>query len=172
MTLTETRNFMERIKLHYQEFMIDNVKVEEWHRELKDYNIHEINDKFEEHLRNEQYGHQIPKIGFLTKYLIKEKEKTLNNASTIKISCSQCGEKMLLTEFDEHMEKCNSIEYLNEQSLRLFGKEIDKDAYRKLSQESFNNIYDKFLNKILEVSKDKEEKERINQILGANYEQY
>lgn len=168
MTLTETRNFMERIKLHYQEFMIDNAKVEEWHRELKDYNTYEVNDKFEEHLRNEQYGNQIPKIGFLTKYLIKESEKPLNNANVIRVKCSQCGKGIALTEFDKHMERCNSVEYLNLQSQRLFDREIDKEKYRQMDDETFNKIYDKVANEILKISTDEEEKQRImNYLLGV-----
>ena len=64
MSIEETKNFMIRIKQHYQEFVMDNIKLNEWYSELKDYDYFEVNNKFEEHLRNEQYGNQIPKIGF------------------------------------------------------------------------------------------------------------
>ena len=161
MTLKETKEFMERIKQHYQEFIIDNPKIEEWHRELKDYNIHEVNDKFEEHLRNEQYGSQIPKIGFLTKYLIKENEKPSYNTSSIRVRCNVCGKGMALTEYDKHIQRCNSVEYLNQQSLRFYDKEIDKEKYRNMDDETFNKTYDKVLNKILEVSEDEQEKDMI-----------
>lgn len=167
MTLTETKNFMERIKFYYQEFVIDNLKVEEWHRQLKDYNNQEVNDKLEEHLRNENYCSQIPRIGFLIKYLIKEKDKAANNANTIRVRCSLCGKGMALTEFDSHMERCNSVEYLNEQCLRLNDKEIDKEKYRAMDDATFKNIYDKVANKVLEISEDEEEKQRImNYLLG------
>ena len=75
MTIKETNDFMERIKQHYQEFVIDDYKIEEWYKELKDYDYQEVNAKLEEHLRNEQYGTSIPKVYFLTKYLTKEKDK-------------------------------------------------------------------------------------------------
>lgn len=168
MTLIETKNFMERIKFYYQEFVIDNLKVEEWHRQLKDYNNQEINDKFEEHLRNENYCSQIPRIGFLIKYLIKEKDKATNNANTIRVRCNLCGKGMLLTEYDKHIERCNSVEYLNQQSLRFNEKEIDKEKYRQMDEETFNKIYDKVLNKILETTTDEEEKQNImNYFLGV-----
>lgn len=168
MTLTETKNFMERIKFYYQEFVIDNLKVEEWHRQLKDYNNQEVNEKFEEHLRNENYCSQIPRIGFLIKYLIKEKDKATNNANTIRVRCNLCGKGMALTEYDKHMERCNSVEYLNEQCLRLNDKEIDKKKYRTMDDETFKNIYDKVANKVLEISEDEEEKQRImNYLLGT-----
>lgn len=172
MTLTETRNFMERIKFYYQEFVIDNPKVEEWHKQLKDYNNQEVNDKFEEHLKSEEYGHQIPRIGFLTKYLIKESEKPLNNANTIRVKCSQCGKGMPLTEFDKHMERCNSVEYLNFISQKLYNKELDKEKYRNMDDETFDKIYNKVANEVLKVSEDEEEKERlIKYLLGVNYEE-
>ena len=168
MTLTETRNFMERIKLHYQEFMIDNAKVEEWHRELKDYNTYEVNDKFEEHLRNEQYGHQIPKVAFLTKYLIKISEKSKYNPSNLILRCGICGKSVPYNDYDKHITRCNSVEYLNLQSQRLYDKEIDKDKYRNMDDETFDKIYDKVLNKILEITNDSEEKQNImNYFLGV-----
>ena len=168
MTLTETKNFMERIKFYYQEFVIDNLKVEEWHRQLKDYNNQEINDKFEEHLNNEQYCNLIPRIGFLTKYLIKEKDKIANKSNSIRVKCNLCGKGMFLNEYDKHIERCNSVEYLNLQSLRFTDKELDKEKYRQMSDEEFNKVYDKVLNKILETTTDEEEKQNImNYFLGV-----
>lgn len=168
MTKRDVMTFMNRIKQHYQEFLIDDGKCEEWYRELKDYNTHEVNEKFEEHLRNENYCSQIPRIGFLIKYLIKEKDKATNNANTIRVKCSQCGKGMLLTEYDKHIERCNSVEYLNLQSLRFTGKELDKEKYRQMDEETFNKIYDKVLNKILETTTDEEEKQNImNYFLGV-----
>lgn len=171
MTKVDVMNFMNRIKQHYQEFIIDDGKCEEWYKELKDYNTHEVNDKFEEHLKSEQYGNQIPKIGFLTKYLVKEKEKPLNNANTIRVVCNQCRKAISLTEFDKHMERCNSVEYLSQQSQRLYGKEFDKEKLRNMSDEEFDKIYNKVSNDILKVSEDEEEKQRImNYFLGVGNE--
>ena len=66
--------FMDRIKSHYQEFIIDDFKIKEWYDELKDYSYEDVNKKLDEHLRSEQYGNFIPKVYFLTKFLTKEKE--------------------------------------------------------------------------------------------------
>ena len=35
MTIKETTNFLERIKQHYQEFIIDEFKIDEWHNVLR-----------------------------------------------------------------------------------------------------------------------------------------
>lgn len=71
----ETINFMERVKSHYQEFIIDDFKISEWYGKLKDYDAEDVNKKFDEHLGSEVYGDYIPKIMFLTKYLTPTKEK-------------------------------------------------------------------------------------------------
>ena len=62
MTIRETNEFMERIKSHYQEFVIDDFKIKEWYKELSNYDADDINNKLDEHLRSEVYGDQIPKL--------------------------------------------------------------------------------------------------------------
>ena len=62
MTIQETKQFMTRIKQHYQEFVIDNYKIDEWYKELKSYDYDEVNKKLDEHLRNEQYGQYLKYI--------------------------------------------------------------------------------------------------------------
>ena len=36
-TKEQTKNLFRRIKSHYQEFAVDDFKVEEWYKELKEY---------------------------------------------------------------------------------------------------------------------------------------
>lgn len=172
MTIQETKEFMSRIKQHYQEFIIDNYKIDEWYKELKNYDYDEVNKKLDEHLRNEQYGHQMPKVYFLTKYLTKISEKSQYDASKITLKCSLCGKVVTYNDFDKHIERCNSVEYLNLQSQRLYNKEIDKEKYRNMEDNVFNSIYDKLLNKILEITNDNTEKERITNyfLRSKNYE--
>lgn len=162
MTLQETKDFMDRIQQHYQEFIIDLNKINEWYKELKDYDYFEVNDKLEQHLRNEQYGHQIPKVGFLTKYLTKLSEKNKLNANNIIVKCSLCGKSVPYNDYDTHYTRCNSVEYLNEQSIRLYDKELNKDYYRQMDDEKFNKIYDNVLKKILEVTNNAIEKYMIS----------
>lgn len=162
MTIQETKLFMERIKQHYQEFVIDNYKITEWYKELKDYDYNEVNVKLDDHLRNEQFGNQIPKVYFLTKYLTKLSEKGQYDASKIKVRCHLCNAILSFEEYDKHIARCNSVEYLNQQSLRFYDKEIDKAKYRNMEDKDFNGIYDKVLYKILEISENEKEKEMIS----------
>lgn len=169
MTRIQVKDFMERIKLHYQEFVIDEKRVEEWYKMLKDYDEIEVNEKLNEHLDNEQYGHLIPKVAFLVKYLTKISDKQKYNTENIKVKCNLCGATTSYSAFEKHLTRCNSVEYLNQQSLRLYEKEIDKEKYRNLDEETFNKIYDKVLMKILEITDNKVEKYMISQYFyGSN----
>ena len=47
MTKIELTNFMSRIKAHYQDFSLDEFKVMEWYEQLKDYDVVDLNLKFD-----------------------------------------------------------------------------------------------------------------------------
>ena len=59
---------MTRIKKNYNEFINDDYTINEWFKELKDYDFEDVMKKIEEHLRSEQYGSKPPRVYFLTKY--------------------------------------------------------------------------------------------------------
>lgn len=166
MTVKETKELMERIKNHYQEFIIDNYKIQEWHKELQEYSYADVNKKLEEHLRSENYGSQIPKVYFLTKHLTKEKDK--GKVEELIVICSICGKIIKYKNFQEHMDRCNSVEFINLKSKKIFGKEIDKQRYRDMQQEEFDKIYNKLLEKILETSKNSDEIQRIENYMIGN----
>ena len=146
MTREDTKNFLRRIKQHYQEFSVDDYKISEWHNELKDYSVEDINNKFEEHLKNEQYGNNIPKIWFLTKYLTKEKDKGKNNASDIKTNCQLCGKEIVLSEYSNHYHKCSSVDYIIRQVRKYRNQELPRKDIEELSDEKFDKLYEKAIN--------------------------
>ncbi len=170
MTIKEVNQFMERIKNIYQHFYIDDYKIEEWYKKLKDYNYEEVNQKLEEHMSSEKYGMELPQINFITRYLVKEKDKGKYKSSTVKVFCNICNKKIWLDEFNKHFSRCSSVEYLNNQSKKMFNKEIDKEKYRNMPEQDFNKIYNNVLIKVLETSKDKEEIDRINNYMIGNKE--
>lgn len=139
MTIKETNLFMERIKQHYQEFIIDDLKIEEWHNELQKYDFKDVNEKLDEHLRSEQYGTNIPKLYFLTKYLKTEEEKKQNR--TYYTKCQLCQKKVNLAEYDKHYEKCSSIEYLIRTAKKHYNKIVTREYLENLSEYEFEKKY-------------------------------
>ena len=158
MTKEDTKNFLRRIKQHYQEFSVDDYKINEWYNELKDYNVNDINNKFEEHLRSEQYGNDIPKIWFLTKYLKKEKEK---GNKRIRLICDCCNKTFDLEEYEKHYSKCTSTKFLLKQIDKYKLKtEANYDVLMELSDEQFNSYYRSVM-KIVYRKTDNELEKRI-----------
>ena len=139
--------FMDRIKSHYQEFIIDDFKIKEWYDELKDYLYEDVSAKLDEHLRSEQYGNYIPKVYFLTKYLTKEKDKGIKNECTI--ACSICGKHILNTEMEEHYDRCISIQYLIKNSEKYFNKKLNREKLEQADDETFKKYYWKFCKELL-----------------------
>lgn len=155
MELKDVKTILTRIKVNYPTFVNDDYTKSEWYRELKDYSLDDVMEKLEQHFRSEQYGNQIPKVYFLTKYLTKEKEK--NKTKEIYVRCSNCGKTVNLDEYDNHMERCNSIQYLNKQSEKYFNREIDKEKYFQMDEKTFDEKYDKVLEYVLKNTTNEDE---------------
>ena len=159
MEFTETKMLLKRISSNYPSFICDDYKLREWHNELKKYDFDDVNKKLEEHMRSSEYGAYEPKLYFLTKYLKTVQDKT--KKENFSICCEFCGEYVPMDKFDKHYDRCSSIDYINRQSLLRDGKEIDKNKYLNMSDEDFENFYDKLLQSVYNRSKDENEKYRI-----------
>ena len=155
MNKNQVRELFQKIQINYPNFEINEIKMNEWHKELKDYDYNEILEKLDEHFRSEKYGRQEPKVYFLTKGLIKVKDKIKREG--IKIRCSICGGSVLLNDFNKHYDRCSSVEYLNSQNLKYFGKEINKEKYMNMNDKEFSYKYDKFCEYVLQNTRNKKE---------------
>lgn len=151
MKLSETRYFMERMKVYYPSLIIDDFTTQEWHSQLKDYSSQDINEKFDEHLRSEEYNRYIPKISFLTAYLVKEKDKANPKIDRILVYCPICKAKITVNEYDSHYGKCSSLDYIIRQAKRFKDKNLDRKELEQLSDEKFNELYDKVINMTYEL---------------------
>ena len=170
MTIKEATSFMERIKQHYQDFIIDEYKIDEWYKDLQYYNYQEVNKKLDEHLRSEKYGESIPKLHFLLMYLTKEEDKGKDWLLEKQVRCSVCGKIMNYYDYERHYNRHSSIEYISMQYKKYKDEDIDKEKLMNMPESEFNVKYDKILEFVLDNTKDKEEKERIEKyFIGRGY---
>lgn len=170
MTIMEAKDFMKRVKSHYQDFIIDDFKIKEWYSELKKYDYEDVNKKFEEHLRSENYGESIPKLYFLTKYLTKTEDK--GKVKNYVVYCQLCEKQIDLRDYDKHYSRCSAINYIENYMEKFFNKKVkNKDELFLMSDEKFNSMYDKFLNKIVGKKISRVETEIILKILYPNEEE-
>lgn len=153
MTKQEVVTFLERIKANYQSFPQEGYVLNEWYERLKDYDKEDVYKKFEEHL-NGELSSQIPKIHFITKFLKKSADK--GKEQGYKVICSYCKKALPLSEYQKHMERHNSIEYMKLHS-KMF-KTFNEEKLLKMPEEDFKKIYDQWIEKLCEVLMNKEDK--------------
>lgn len=149
MTKKETIDFMNRIKAHYQDFIIDDFKVNEWFRELQHYDREDLDIKFDEHLSSEMYGQFIPKLFFMTKYLIKTADKGKIIHRTV--ICTQCKNAVNDWEFDKHFKKCSGSCTIARDMNKYFNTNLDPQDLMEYSDTDFERMYKKYLNKMIEA---------------------
>lgn len=143
----EVKDLMKRIKNNYPEFTVDEDKFEEWYKELKGYDLEDVTEKLEKHLRNEEYSDKPPKLYYLTRYLVPAKEK--NIVPNHRVVCQFCGEAVLESEYQDHYDRCRSAYAIAKDLGKYFGYEIDENKIRKMTQEKYNEVYDWYLRKML-----------------------
>ena len=147
MNKKETIHFMERVKSHYQEFIIDDFKISEWYGKLKDYDAEDVNKKFDEHLSSEEYGEYIPKIFFLTKYLTPTKDK--GKVVHYTIYCPNCGDEIPDEEFEYHSQRCYESSTIVRDFKKYFNKNLQKKKIMDLDDEDFNKLYLDYVDKMI-----------------------
>lgn len=143
MTKAETIKFMKKIKSYYPNFSIEDYVIEEWVERLKDYELKDLLEKFEQHL-NGEYALEPPKLHFLIKYL-KTKEEKEKTSHDYLIRCILCGEEMYLSEFDNtHYKKCLLIKTLIK-VLKKRGQNVTYEELDEYDYETLDKIYEKYV---------------------------
>lgn len=156
MELKDVKIILNRIKVNYPTFTNDDYTRSEWYKELKDYSLDDVMEKLEQHFRSEQYGNQIPKVYFLTKYLTKEKDKDKQLKGSKQ--CHICYKFINIDDFEKHFDRCSSVDYLDRRNIDYFNKPIDKEKYMTMEQKEFDEKYNKMCYYIFEHTQNPKEK--------------
>lgn len=144
----ETIEFMNRIKSHYQEFIVDDFKIKEWHKELSKYDLEDVNQRLDEHLKSSEFGEYIPKLFFLTKYLIPSKDK--GKIRHYIIRCQLCNKEIPDGEYDNHYRRCSSASTIVRDMKKYFNLTVDYQQLMLMKHEDFEKAYNRYLTKMLE----------------------
>jgi hypothetical protein len=163
MTKEELKNFMTKIKAHYQEFSTEDYVVKEWYKKLKPFDIEDVEKKFENHL-NSEYQKNIPRLNFIVKGLKTPEEKI--KTENIRIRCQHCGQTIELEKLDNHIARHNSIFYIKSKEHYL-GQSYNEEKMLNAYQVQFDRFYDNFLAELYCKIEEKDEKERLEKIIFA-----
>ena len=169
MTNKEVKDFLLKIKSHYQNFSVEDYIVEEWCEALKNYEAIDVYKKLDKHLQGE-YANNLPQIHFITKFLKTKKEKQKPLKATI--LCGYCGKSFDVNDeegWDKCEEKCRRIKYIKDKTAKYGLKlqsnleDMEIEEIDKVYERLITYIADKYSNKL-----DPRELSVINRILGRN----
>lgn len=171
MELKDVKIILNRVKVNYPTFVNDGYTQSEWYKELKDYSLEDVMQKLEQHFRSEQYGNSIPKVYFLTKYLTKEKEK--NIVENLSYKCPFCEKYIPMEFYEQHYDKCSSIDYLMRASKKYFDKPLNRQKLEDADENTFEKYYWDISNKLLNIidKKSPSYKSLLNKIKAHNEEE-
>ena len=144
MTKQEVISFMKKVKAYYPYFSIDDEQImDEWAKRLEPYSESDVHKKLDEHLFGE-YGKELPKLHYLTRYLKTEEEKEKMKHDHL-IRCNLCGQEMFLKEYEEtHFKKCLLIRALIP-VLKKKGEEVTIEDLQKYEYETLEKVWDKYV---------------------------
>lgn len=141
MTRIETKDMLLRIQVYYQEFKVDDRVLDEWYKQLQAYDLNDVSEKLEIHLKSENYGNFPPKVFNLIRGLktIDEKEKTPQD---YEVRCDLCGKWTWLSKYQEHHDKCLAIKSLQRVLKEDNGEDV---SYEEIAQYDLSTIERTFM---------------------------
>ena len=160
----ELINFMSRIKAHYQDFDVNDFKIDEWFEQLKEYDIEDLNNKLDSHVKGE-YGDIPPRINYLVSGLIKSVNKGATPSYIVE--CPMCHCDVSIQRLDNHYARCSAINYLSNKCEKFYHAKINKQALYVMDDDKFEKVYINFLNKTIDKNT-LEETKVIMKILYPN----
>lgn len=150
MELKEVKVILNKIKVYYPEFSINEYSIEEWNRVLKDYDFEDVYNKLNSHLQGEN-GKEIPRLNYLTRYLDTIEEKERRSKDYI-VYCNLCKEKMLFTDYNRHYGRCLQVQTLWKKSIQL-GNEIPREDIEQYGDDILDKLEEKYIPDNVNLSK-------------------
>lgn len=144
MTKVEVLKFLNKIKVYYPTFSLEDYVKEEWIEKLKPYDNNDVLEKFEKHLEGEYSSSEPPKLHYITKFLKTHEAKEKAKDDCL-IRCNLCGQEMYLSIYDgEHYEKCCLIKSLIP-LLRKRGEDVTYETLDAYPVDTLIRIWDKHM---------------------------
>lgn len=156
MSRKEVSDLLEKIQAYRQSFLITNAVISEWNRILEPYDYIDVDKKLDEFFKNGDNFGKYPDVYYLTRYLKKHSEKSeLGNPN---VRCQLCRKIIKYSEYQEHYERCSSVNYLCNMSIKYFNQELNRNKLMSAEQKIFDEYYWAFKKKLLPKIEDERQK--------------
>lgn len=169
MTREEATKIVDKIQVYRQSFLVTNNVYQEWYRVLSGYDYEDVDKKLDEYFKNGDNFGRYPDVYYLTKYLKKHDEKLKMGVNYI--HCQLCNELLDLEDYNNHYEKCCSVDYLYRMSKKYYDQKLNKEKLWSLSNEEFENKYWGFCKNLIDIMEDGLQKHCLKNAILSHYGQ-
>ena len=162
MTKLEVDELVNLLDMSYRNFVKDPVGMSNLYlKMLYQYDCEDVMKKLQECMAMEQFQFQPPTLDYLVKDLTRNKDKVDFNKTLI--YCQFCNRMFNSIEtLHKHEDRCRSVRYIARQYKKYLNREVNKRELYEMSDEEFDEKYDKLLKFIEMRSTDEREKEIIS----------
>ena len=142
MTKGETNKLLNMIKGYYNsQFFIDEYVTRAWIEELKDYEYDDCENHLKKYLKeNPEFA---PKPHTFTKGLLTREERQRLANEKYFVECNLCHKWMGLNQYDEHYDRCLTINYLVSVAKQK-GENITRKELEYCKDEVLDKLYKKY----------------------------
>ena len=170
MNKEQTKDLLKLIKYNYPDFEMKEGMATMWAQVMSEYSYEDVKHALEVYMAEDRFQKQPPTAYLLVKGLPKVKDRIDFTKDTI--YCDICRRAFNdRDELDKHFDRCSSTRYVIKQTKKWFNRDIDKGFLWKLSDEEFEERYNKLLRYIMEHTEDEKEKMRIGFIFNPPSEE-
>lgn len=132
----------------------DEDTLEVWYSQLNDIDYQTLLSAIRQISKKSKY---MPTISELREFCIEIKDSQAEplNTDNMKAVCKWCGKIGTFEEIEKHESRHLSLEYIKSRMKKHFGKELTKeqiDNFMKLNQNTFDEWYDDFLEKLIPLT--------------------
>lgn len=152
MSRKEVTDLLEKIQAYRQSFLITKTVISEWNRILEPYDYEDVDKKLDEYFKNGDNFGKYPDVYYLIKYLKKQDEKLKVGINYAR--CHLCQRLIDCTEFNEHYDRCSSVDYICRMSEKYFNKKLNKEKLLNANKNEFEKYYWDFCDKLYDKMED------------------
>lgn len=168
MTREETKIIVDRVKANRQFFSITELVYSEWHRFMVDYDFKDISEQLDKFLLDFNGENRLPSAQELIKNCKTIIQKNENKVD-YKVFCSSCNKIINFKNYEQHLDKCNSINYIVENMKKYFKKNIDRRSLWQMNQQQFEKTYWNFCEQLYPLLEDGRDKKSLSNAIETHY---
>lgn len=144
----ETQTLLNKITVFRQSFLIQKDTVSEWLNVLEPYAYEDVVNRLTDFFKDSTNFGKYPDPYCLSNNLTKIVDKS--DGRDIFVRCQICQDTVPHTSYAKHFDRCSSVDYLERMAKKHFDKTLNKQKLKNISDDTFDNLYWNFCNKLYE----------------------